>query len=88
MSYIAVYCCNAYAQVSSASVIKVGISILMIIINQHLYLEITKLKFFKNFYGKYWNISSPNSVNVTENDSANSVNAAEKDWTDWQFSIS
>ena len=88
LSCIAVYNHDTYVQVSSASVINVGISFVMIIINQHLRLEIAKHKFFKNGYGKYRILHSANSVNETENDTANSVNAAENDLTDWQFSVS
>ena len=41
LSYIAVYNCDIYAQVSSASVINVGILVIMLTINQDLRLEIT-----------------------------------------------
>ena len=75
-------------QVSSASVSNVGISIFTLIINHNLSLEIAKQKFFENGYGKYQNLHLANSVNLTENDSAHSVNVAENDWTDWQFSVS
>ena len=90
LSYIAVYNRASYEQVSSASVINVGISFIMLIINQHLCLEVAKWKFFHDGYGKCQNLNSANSINGTENTCnwTNSVNAAENDYTDWQFSVS
>ena len=84
LSYIAVYNCDTYVHVSSASV---SISFFMLI-NQYLCLEIAIRKFFNNGYGKYRNHHSVNSINVAENDLANSVNAGKNYWTDWQFSVS
>ena len=64
------------AHVSSASISNVGMSFFMLIINQHLHLEIARQKFFHNDYGKYRNHHLASSVNVTKNDSANSVKSA------------
>ena len=75
--YIAIYKRDLHVQVSSASVINVGISFVMLKINQHLRLEIAIRKFFNNGYKKYQNLLW-----------ASSVNAAENDWTDWQFLVS
>ena len=44
-----------------------------------MHLEIAIWKFFNNGYRKYLNLCPTKSVNVTENDSANSINAAETD---------
>ena len=52
LSFVAVYNCDTYALMSSASVSNVGMSFNMLIINQHLYLEIAIQKFFNNGYRK------------------------------------
>ena len=92
MSNIAVYNRDTYAHVSSTSVSNVGMSLVMLKIKQHLRLEVALevaiQKFFNKDYGKYWDLCLANSINVDENDLANSRNAAENDWTDWQFSVS
>ena len=54
----------------------------MLKIKQHLCLKVAIQKFFNKDYGKYQDIRSANSVNMSE------MNAAENDWTDWQFSVS
>ena len=79
LSYIAVYNCEIHVHVSSASVINVSISFVMLIINQHLCLGIAIWKFFNNGYGKKRDLHSANSINVTENDLVNSVNTVEID---------
>ena len=61
-------------------------SFVMLVIKQHLHLEIAILKF--NDDGKYWNFHLANFRNAAKNDSASSINVAENDWTDWQFSVS
>ena len=48
LSYIAVH--NTYMHVSSAGVSSVGISLVMLIIKKHLWLEIAIQKFFNNGY--------------------------------------
>ena len=45
-------------------------SFVMLIINQHLHLDVAILKFFNNGYGKYQNLCSTKSVNAAENDLA------------------
>ena len=56
---------------------NVCIKNIMMIIKQHLRLEIAVWKLFNNGYGKYRNLRL-----------ANSINADETDWTDWHFSVS
>ena len=75
LSYIAVY--------DRDTISNVGMSFVMLIINQHLHLEIVVRKFFNNGNGKYWNLRLVNSLNVTENDSANSVCIYGQKWLDW-----
>ena len=74
--------------VSSASVSNVGMSFVVLKMKQHLCLEVAIWKFFNKDYRKYPDLCLANSVNATENDSANSGYGAENDWTNWHFSVS
>ena len=53
LSYIAIYNRDTNEHVSSASVSNVGMSFVMLIIKQHLRLEIAMRKFFNIGYGNY-----------------------------------
>ena len=77
--------------VSSASVSNAGMSFVMLKIKQRLSMEVAIRKFFNKDNGKYRNLhysTNTRGVHTTEEDSANSGNEAENDWTDWQFSVS
>ena len=68
LSYIAIYNRDTNEHVSSASVSNVGMSFVMLIIKQHLRLEIAMRKFFNIGYGNYWNLCWAKSLNAAEND--------------------
>ena len=67
LSNIAVYNHDTYVHVSLTSESNVGMSFIMLIINQQLCLEIAISKFFKYGYGKYQNLHLANSINEAKN---------------------
>ena len=87
LSYITVHNCDTYVYVSSATESNADKSYVILIIKQHLHLEIAIRKIFNNGYRNYRNLNLANIVNEAENDLENTENTAENVCTDWQFSV-